>query len=222
MPRKLQPARGWESDWPGKAVQITRQKMSVTDAGAGEPNRAVPAANCSAPNSDGYASDSPTRSACVQFSIKWNYAMLVFPAACHSVCSSGLALCWRCWRPCCRLRTVALRRRNRPRRPAGDAPVSNAHASTERHADSAKPKPAAKKTPTTHKSAQPTSRATRLARTARIKQAFVASKELQPMAQQLATLRTPAAYAGVTAYAHSHTGEAAAAAYLALGPRVSA
>ena len=37
------------------------------------------------------------------------------------------------------------------------------------------------------------------------------------MAQQLATLRTPAAYAGVTAYAHSHTGEAAAAAYLALG-----
>ena len=37
------------------------------------------------------------------------------------------------------------------------------------------------------------------------------------MAQQLATLRTPQAYAGVTAYAHSHTGEAAAAAYLALG-----
>jgi soluble lytic murein transglycosylase len=37
------------------------------------------------------------------------------------------------------------------------------------------------------------------------------------MAQQLATLRTPAAYAGVTNYAHHHTGEAAAAAYLALG-----
>jgi soluble lytic murein transglycosylase len=37
------------------------------------------------------------------------------------------------------------------------------------------------------------------------------------MAQQLATLRTPAAYAGVTNYAHGHTGEAAAAAYLALG-----
>ena len=57
----------------------------------------------------------------------------------------------------------------------------------------------------------------RLARTARIKQAFVASTELRPMAQQLALLRTPEAYAGVTAYAHSHTGEAAAAAYLALG-----
>jgi len=37
------------------------------------------------------------------------------------------------------------------------------------------------------------------------------------MAQQLATLRTPAAYAGVTNYAHQHSGEAAAAAYMALG-----
>jgi len=37
------------------------------------------------------------------------------------------------------------------------------------------------------------------------------------MAQQLATMRTPAAYAGVNKYAKSHTGEAAAAAYLALG-----
>jgi soluble lytic murein transglycosylase len=57
----------------------------------------------------------------------------------------------------------------------------------------------------------------RAARTARIHQAFVASTELRPMAQQLATLRTPAAYAGVTKYAHAHTGEAASAAYLALG-----
>jgi len=37
------------------------------------------------------------------------------------------------------------------------------------------------------------------------------------MAQQLATMRTPAAYAGVAKYAHQHAGEAAAAAYLALG-----
>ena len=37
------------------------------------------------------------------------------------------------------------------------------------------------------------------------------------MAQQLATLRTPAAYEGVSKYAHQHSGEAAAAAYLALG-----
>jgi soluble lytic murein transglycosylase len=37
------------------------------------------------------------------------------------------------------------------------------------------------------------------------------------MAQSLAAMRSPAAYAGVTAYARSHTGEAASAAYLALG-----
>lgn len=37
------------------------------------------------------------------------------------------------------------------------------------------------------------------------------------MAQQLALLRTPEAYAAVTAYARNHTGDAAAAAYLALG-----
>ncbi len=37
------------------------------------------------------------------------------------------------------------------------------------------------------------------------------------MAQELTTMRTPAAYAGVNAYAQSHSGEAASAAYLALG-----
>lgn len=63
----------------------------------------------------------------------------------------------------------------------------------------------------------PAERRRRIARARKIKQAFVASSELRPMAQQLATLRTPAAYAGVTAYARSHSGEAAAAAYLALG-----
>jgi soluble lytic murein transglycosylase len=57
----------------------------------------------------------------------------------------------------------------------------------------------------------------RAARAHRIKLAFVASTELRPMAQQLATMRTPAAYAGVTGYAQRHTGDAAAAAYLSLG-----
>ena len=37
------------------------------------------------------------------------------------------------------------------------------------------------------------------------------------MAQQLATNRTPTAYAGVLGFAHGHPGDAAAAAYLALG-----
>jgi soluble lytic murein transglycosylase len=79
-------------------------------------------------------------------------------------------------------------------------------------------KPAAHNTGRKHRRhPQPASKAVRRAKTARIKLAFVASSELRPMAQQLATLRTPAAYAGVTQYAHRHTGEAAAAAYLALG-----
>ena len=56
-----------------------------------------------------------------------------------------------------------------------------------------------------------------LARSRRLQHAFVASSQLRPMAQQLAQTPTPAAYAGVSSFAHSHTGEAAAAAYLALG-----
>jgi len=67
------------------------------------------------------------------------------------------------------------------------------------------------------KPVSPKTRAVRRARTARIKLAFAASTELRPMAQQLAMMRTPAAYAGVTKYAKQHSGEAAAAAYLALG-----
>lgn len=59
--------------------------------------------------------------------------------------------------------------------------------------------------------------AERRKRTARLRQAFVASTELRPMAQQLMTMRTPAAYAGVTSYAQRHSGDAAGAAYLALG-----
>ncbi|HET7347264.1 MAG TPA: transglycosylase SLT domain-containing protein [Acidobacteriaceae bacterium] len=56
-----------------------------------------------------------------------------------------------------------------------------------------------------------------IARSHRIRRAFVASSQLRPMAQQLAQNRTPAAYAGVSGWAHSHSGEAASAAYLALG-----
>ena len=78
---------------------------------------------------------------------------------------------------------------------------------------------------TTAKSRKATSRhrrqrltlAQRRTRTTRLKKAFVASTELRPMAEQLMTLRTPAAYEGVTSYARRHTGDAAGAAYLALG-----
>jgi soluble lytic murein transglycosylase len=55
------------------------------------------------------------------------------------------------------------------------------------------------------------------ARSRRYQHAFVASSQLRPMAQQLAQNPTPAAFTGVSSWAHSHTGEAAAAAYLAVG-----
>ncbi len=96
------------------------------------------------------------------------------------------------------------------------APAANTSESGPAQSHSAKPA-ATRKHTAKHEPTHSTSRASRVAHTARIKQAFVASKELEPMAQQLATMRTPEAYAAVTAYAHSHTGEAATAAYLALG-----
>ena len=51
----------------------------------------------------------------------------------------------------------------------------------------------------------------------RYHQAFVASTELRPMAEQLVATRTPAAFAAITAYARRHQGDAAAAAWLSLG-----
>ncbi len=56
-----------------------------------------------------------------------------------------------------------------------------------------------------------------LAKTRQLSHAFTASAQLRPMAQQLANYRSPAAYAGVEAYAHAHSGAAAEAAWLALG-----
>lgn len=56
-----------------------------------------------------------------------------------------------------------------------------------------------------------------LARVHQLHHAFVASSQLRPMAQQLMTQRTPQAYAGVLHYARTHAGEAASAAYMALG-----
>jgi soluble lytic murein transglycosylase len=51
----------------------------------------------------------------------------------------------------------------------------------------------------------------------KLRAAFTASAQLRPMAQQLLANRTAAAYNGVLAYAASHTGEAGAAADLAVG-----
>lgn len=47
--------------------------------------------------------------------------------------------------------------------------------------------------------------------------AFVQTEQLRPMAQQLVSTRSAAAYAGVQGYAQAHPGEGAAAAYLAIG-----
>jgi soluble lytic murein transglycosylase len=102
------------------------------------------------------------------------------------------------------------------------AAASGRHtASTKRTTTATHRSASARRSPTTprgkKKYVSPAERRRRAARAHKIKLAFVASSELRPMAQQLATLRTPAAYSGVTAFAHNHTGEASAAAYLALG-----
>ena len=52
---------------------------------------------------------------------------------------------------------------------------------------------------------------------ARLTSAFLASSQLRPMAQQLASTRSAAAYDGVLGYARAHPGDGAATAYLALG-----
>jgi soluble lytic murein transglycosylase len=54
-------------------------------------------------------------------------------------------------------------------------------------------------------------------RSIKLTSAFRATETLRPMAQQLTATRSVAAYRGVESYAHAHPGEAAAAAYLALG-----
>lgn len=54
-------------------------------------------------------------------------------------------------------------------------------------------------------------------RTLKLNKAFIASAQLRPMAQQLASTRSAAAYSGALGYAQAHPGEGAAAAYLAIG-----
>jgi soluble lytic murein transglycosylase len=55
------------------------------------------------------------------------------------------------------------------------------------------------------------------AQSRKLTSAFMASAQLRPMAQQLASTRSSEAYNGVLSYAHSHPGDGAATAYLALG-----
>jgi len=77
----------------------------------------------------------------------------------------------------------------------------------------AKKSSSAKKNTRTAKGRKPAS-----PRVRRVKRAFVASASLRPMAQQLLQDRTPAAYAGVEAYARKHPKEdAGALAWLVVG-----
>ena len=55
------------------------------------------------------------------------------------------------------------------------------------------------------------------AQSRKLTSAFIASAQLRPMAQQLASTRSAAAYEGVLNYGRAHPGDGAATAYLALG-----
>jgi soluble lytic murein transglycosylase len=79
-------------------------------------------------------------------------------------------------------------------------------------------KPGAKKTGSSKANAVKRKKRPLSPRVRRIRQAFVASTTLRPMAQQLIQDRTPAAYAGVEAYARDHSKEdAGALAWLVVG-----
>ncbi len=60
-------------------------------------------------------------------------------------------------------------------------------------------------------------RAAATERVVRLNSAFVATSQLRPMAQQLASTRSASSFAGVSSYASVHPGVGAATAYLALG-----
>ena len=89
---------------------------------------------------------------------------------------------------------------------AARKPSAATHSHSKTHAAAAtKGKPAA------HHASEPTPETHRLAA------AFTASAQLRPMAQQLASTRSVAAYNGVRNFAAAHPGEAAATAQLAIG-----
>ena len=101
---------------------------------------------------------------------------------------------------------------------------SKPSSSTKPSSSSAKPKATSKTTAksggksTTSKTAKgKRSSAKPTAQTAHLTSVFHATEQLRPMAQQLASTRLAAAYAGVQNYAHAHPGEGAATAYLAIG-----
>ncbi len=71
--------------------------------------------------------------------------------------------------------------------------------------------------PVAESRAEAASRAAATERTVRLNSAFVATSQLRPMAQQLASSRSASGYATVLGYAQGHPGVQAATAYLTLG-----
>jgi len=111
--------------------------------------------------------------------------------------------------------------------PAQPTPTKSEPAKRAPAKNTAAPKPASKKTATTgstHTVATRKKRNPVSPRVRRVRQAFVASASLRPMAQQLLQDRTPTAYAGVEAYARRHANkdvgvdvDAVALAWLVIG-----
>ena len=103
----------------------------------------------------------------------------------------------------------------------GAATATKRVAAERKEKTSAKGKAGTKgKSPAGSKGAKGKAHVERVAATAesrKLSSAFTASAQLRPMAQQLLTARTAAAYSGVAAYAGSHAGEASSAAHIALG-----
>jgi len=100
-----------------------------------------------------------------------------------------------------------------PKTPASKTEPDQSGAKKPPHKSTAATKKATTSRSTTRRKKRPVS-----PRVRRIRQAFVASTTLRPMAQQLIADRTPAGYAGVEAYAHAHAKEdAGALAWLVVG-----
>ena len=78
-------------------------------------------------------------------------------------------------------------------------------------------KPVAQKATAAELKAQAATRAAATIQTVKLNTAFVATANLRPMTQQLASSRSAAAYANVSGYAQTHPGVQASTAYLALG-----
>jgi soluble lytic murein transglycosylase len=96
--------------------------------------------------------------------------------------------------------------------------------STSKSSSSTKPKASSKttaksgsKTATSKTAKGKRSSAKPTPQTVHLTSVFHATEQLRPMAQQLASSRSVAAYTGVQNYAHAHPGEGAATAYLAIG-----